>query len=277
MIAALGWSQWAALIAALVAAAGLAAVFGVVFFFAFLAGAGLPAWWLGYLTMLARPAATSKGNAALEWYPPGRLVTWAAVLAALMVTFAIPVMGGDVDSFRASLHSSLMQVLRPEVDAGSPIHNLDRLVDFLVVVVPPAAAIVATISSLINLWLAARVVKFSGLLKRPWPYLPGMTFPRPMAAVLTAAVVLSFAGGLVGLIANVLTASLLLAYGVLGLAVLHAITRSIASRAFLLAGIYAALFVFGWPLLVLCLLGLLDTAFDLRARVAARRGPPAPT
>ena len=281
MIAALGWSHWAALIAALAAAVGLAAVFGAVFFFAFLASAGFPAWWLGYLSMLARPAANGGGNAALEWYPPGRLVTWAAILAVLMVTLAIPIMGGDVDSFRAGLHSSLMQILRPEVDAGgtaaSPVRNLDRLVDFLVVVVPPAAAIVATITSLINLWLAARVVRFSGLLKRPWPYLPGMTFPRPIAALLAAAVVLSFAGGLVGLVANVLAASLLLAYGVLGLAVLHAITQKIASRAFLLGGIYAALFVFGWPMLALCLLGLIDTAFDLRTRVIARRGPPAPT
>src|SRR6476659_3158352 len=56
MIAALGWSHLAALIAALSAAIALAAVFGSVFFLAFLAGAGLPAWWLGYLAMLARPS-----------------------------------------------------------------------------------------------------------------------------------------------------------------------------------------------------------------------------
>ena len=82
LIAALGWSHWAALIAALVGALALAAVFGSVFFFAFLAGAGVPAWWLGYLAMLARPITNggeAGGTAALEWYPPGRLVTWAAI------------------------------------------------------------------------------------------------------------------------------------------------------------------------------------------------------
>ena len=52
LIAALGWSHWAALIAALAGALALAAFFGPVFFFAFLAGAGVPAWWLGYLAML---------------------------------------------------------------------------------------------------------------------------------------------------------------------------------------------------------------------------------
>ena len=57
LIAAMGWSHWAALIAAVVASAGLAAVFGAFFFIAFLIGIGLPAWWLGYLALLARPAA----------------------------------------------------------------------------------------------------------------------------------------------------------------------------------------------------------------------------
>ncbi|MFY9686050.1 MAG: hypothetical protein WAJ88_09655, partial [Pseudolabrys sp.] len=84
MIAGLGWSHWAAMTAALAGALGLGAVFGTVFLLAFAAGAGFPAWWLGYLAMLARPGAASNGNgqgvASLEWYPPGRLVVWAAVL-----------------------------------------------------------------------------------------------------------------------------------------------------------------------------------------------------
>ena len=115
MIAGLGWSHWSALIAALTAALALSAAFGGVFFFAFLAGAGLPAWWLAYLTMLARPAGRgTAGNgagrpAALEWYPPGRLVVWAAVLAALVVVVGIANFGLDAESFRAGLHKALSQ------------------------------------------------------------------------------------------------------------------------------------------------------------------------
>jgi hypothetical protein len=284
LIAALGWSHWAALIAAVAGAVGLAAVFGAVFFFAFLAGAGVPAWWLGYLIMLARAAANGGGNAALEWYPPGRLVTWAAILAALTVILAIPNFGSDAQSFRGALHDALMQVLRAEAGIGADaptsmpgVKNVERLVDFLVVAVPPAAAVVATITSLINLWLAACIVKFSGLLKRPWPQLSAMTFPRTIAALFAAAIVLNFAGGLVGIVAGVITASLLMAYSVLGLAVLHAITQGMGSRAFVLGGVYAAIIVFGWPVLALCVLGLIETAFDLRSRIAMRGGPPART
>src|SRR5450830_1785159 len=80
MIAGLGWSHWAALSAALTGALALGVVFGTVFFFAFLAGAGIPAWWLGYLAMLARPRIIAGGNrqngatsaVALEWYQIGR-------------------------------------------------------------------------------------------------------------------------------------------------------------------------------------------------------------
>src|SRR5579864_8522159 len=151
MIAGLGWSHWAALIAGVTGALALAAAFGPVFFFTFLAGAGLPAWWLCYLAMLARPIGNG-GTAALEWYPPGRLVIWAAVLAALIVIVAIPNFGTDAESFRASLRDAMMHVLG--MTTGAPadsapalpgVTNAGRFVDFLVAAIPPAAAVLATI------------------------------------------------------------------------------------------------------------------------------------
>jgi len=253
-----------------------------VFFFSFLAGAGLPAWLLTYLAMLARPL--GNGAAAIEWYPPGRLVVWAAILGGLVVVIAIPNFGLDADSFRAGLRNALTHILRVETDApaNAPlkmpgVSNAGRLVDFLVAAIPPAAAVLATITNVLNLWLAARIVKFSGLLKRPWPALAAMTFPRVLTAALALVVALSFLGSLIGIVAGVVSASLLMAYGVLGFAVLHALTRGMASRIFLLAGVYGVVLVLGWPVLALCLLGLIEAAIDLRARLAPSPGPPAPT
>ena len=73
LIAAMGWSHWAALIAAVVASAGLAAVFGSLFFIAFLIGIGLPAWWLGYLALLARPARHARRARMVSGRPSGVL------------------------------------------------------------------------------------------------------------------------------------------------------------------------------------------------------------
>ena len=283
MIAGLGWSHSAAVTAALTGALALAIAFGPIFFFTFLAGAGIPAAWLCYLTMLARPVGNG-GEPTLEWYPPGRLVMWAAVLAALVVVVAIPNFGTDADSFRAGLRSALMNILRVETDAPADaaptlpgVSNAGRLVDFLVAAIPPAAAVLASITNVLNLWLAARIVKFSGLLKRPWPQLPALSFPKVLTAALALAVIVSFIGGLIGIIGGVLSASLLMAYGILGFAVLHAITQGMDARVFLLGGAYAAVLVFGWPVLALCALGLIEAATDLRARVARKRGPPART
>jgi hypothetical protein len=49
-----------------------------------------------------------------------------------------------------------------------------------------------------------------------------------------------------------------------------------ASRPFALGGLYAVVLFFGWPILLLSMLGLADTAFNIRGRVAGRRGSPPP-
>jgi len=282
LIAGLGWSHWSAMIGALTGAVALGVTIDPLFALFFLAFAGLPAWWLGYLAMLARPV--GNGAAAVEWYPPGRLVVWAALLGAFVVFVAIPHFGLDAESVRANLRKLFTAVLRVETDtpAAGPltipgVANPERLLDFLVATIPPLAAALATATNALNLWLAATVVRLSGRLTRPWPPLAAMTFPRPLIGVLAGVMALSLVGGLIGIAAGVVSTSLLVAYGILGFAVLHAITRGMASRIFLLAGVYIAVLVLGWPILALCLLGLVDAVVDLRARIAATRGPPAIT
>jgi hypothetical protein len=280
LLAALGWSHWAGLIAAVFASAGLAAVFSSYFFVMFLIGVGLPAWWLGYLTLLARPVEGAPDG--LEWYPVGHLVVWAAILGAGVVVAGMLHFGTDEESYRSSLRTFMERMLRggtrtPTLPAELPQGtDMGRVIDFLVVALPPTAAVVTTITNLLNLWLASRVARISGRLRRPPSDLASMQFPAYAPALIAAAVAVSFIPGLVGSFGTVFTASLLMAYAILGLAVMHAITRGMASRPFALGGLYAVLLFFGWPVLLLSMLGLADTAFDLRGRAARRRGPPPP-
>jgi hypothetical protein len=275
MIAALGWSHLAALIAALSAACALALVFGGVFFIAFLAGTGLPAWWLGYLTMLARRS--GNGQAALEWYPVGRLLLWAAGFAALVVIVGVLNLGTDFDSFRANFQDALNRVIRvnPQVRPTPGGESSGTLIDFLVIAIPPAAAVLATVTNVVNLWLAGKVVRFSGRLKRPWPDLSAMEFPKPAAIALAAAIVVSFFGGFPGLLGSIASASLIMAYGILGFAVLHAISRNMKGRVLTIGAAYVSVAVFGWPVLPLGLLALVDQFFGLRQRIGRNRPPPA--
>lgn len=283
VIAAVGWSHMAGLIGAVVAAACLGVVFDGFFFLAFLVGVGLPAWWLGYLALLARPV-PQAGEDALEWFPAGHLVAWAALLGALVVVAAVPNFGFDAASFEGGLKRAFERVLRLQTGtpAGEPlkvpgINDPNRLIDFLVAAIPPTAAVLTTLTSVVNLWLAGRIVKVSGRLKRPWPDVPAMTFPSYIPAALAAAVAGSFLPGLVGILAGVLAAALLMAYALMGLAVVHALTRGVGARPFMLGSLYAIVGMFGWPILILAVLGLADTILDIRGRAARRRGPPTAT
>jgi len=48
-------------------------------------------------------------------------------------------------------------------------------------------------------------------------------------------------------------------------------------RVFALVGAYFAVIVLGWPILAMSLLGLAETAFNIRARFASpAAGPPSP-
>jgi len=275
LIAAMGWSHWAGLIAAIVASVSVAAAFGWYLFFAFLFGAALPAWWLGYLALLARPAAAAPGG--VEWYPVGHLVMWATVLSALIVVAEILHLGTTEEGLRDAIQTGVERVLRAEDHTEAPDRTLSRpVVDILISFLPMAAGVLTTLTGVVTLALAAWVVKISGRLRRPWPQFSAMTFP-PYAPMLAVAAVLGFfVPGILGIASGVLLGCMITAYAILGFAVLHAITRGMKARPFTLGGAYVVVFILGWPALALSLLGLADTAFDFRGRATRGHGPTNP-
>ncbi len=274
LIAAIGWTYLAGLVAALAASVGLGLLFGASAAFVFVISVALPASLIGYLALLARPAA---GGTDLEWYPLGRIVAWTAIAAGTIVMISLARHGLDAESIKSGL--------RPEVEVAARFlitlrfpgsRDPERLKDALVLVIPGMKAIGLTATTLLNLWLAALAVKISGRLRRPWPPVAQMAFPPFVPPALGAAIAATFLPKLTGIAGSVFTASLLLAYALLGFAVVHVITLGLAGRSLMLTGFYVIAVLFSWPLLLLmCALGLIETMLALRARVAARR-PPAP-
>jgi hypothetical protein len=272
LIATLGWSQVSGLIAAGVAAVGLGVAFGGMLFVVFLVGVGLPAWWLGYLALLARPGAGAAPD-HLEWYPIGRLVIWAALLGSLIVVAIIARFGLDAESIQAGLKRTLEALFQVQGSAGGTTPegvDAGEFISLLTTWIPRIAAIPTIVASLLNLWLAARIVRASGRLKRPWPDLSAIAFPSWVPLLLAAAIAGTFVPGLLGMLCWVLTASLLTAYMLLGFAVLHATTRALNGRAFILAGSYLTVVLFGWPALAVAIIGLADAALDIRGHVARK-------
>jgi hypothetical protein len=279
LLAAIGWTHLAGLLATLVASVGLALATSGSVALAFFLGIGLPAWWIGYLALLARRTGPDPAN--IEWYPVGRIVVWTAIAAGLVVLVTMLRYGFDADQIQAGMRRELERALRflSGSPANSPlqipsVREPERLLDLLVLIVPPMKAVALTATSLLNLWLAALIVRVSGRLKRPWPQIAQMTFPPFAATVLAIAVAGTFLPDLIGLASGVFTASLLLAFALLGFAVLHTITLGINGRAFMLTGLYFTVGLFGWPIVIVSMVGLFEAMLGMRARAAARRRPP---
>ena len=268
MVVALGWGSRTGLIAGVAATIGLGALFGPKYMLAYAVMVALPALWLGHLALLARaPDEHYTPPSALDWYPVGRLLIWTAGFAALTTAGALLTLGTDVDTITAVMRQSLTHLSDTANQSGVANGTTpDPIIEALVSIAPGAAALVAMLTLTLNLWLAARIARTSQLLKRPWPDLRATELPQPVLAALAIAIVLCFFGGVTALIAKIISASLLLAYGMTGFAVLHTVSQTMAGRSFMLSGIYALTAFIGWPLAGAIVLGLADAAFGIRRR-----------
>ncbi len=275
MVAALGWGSATALIGGVIAALGLGAIFGIPYMAAFALTVALPAWWLGHLTLLARPVSNDPQLAnlapALDWYPTGRILMWAAVFATITTISAMLTLGTDADTINASLRRGLMRIMGSR---GTSAGESERVVDALVAIAPGAATIIAMMTLTLNLWLSAKITTTSGRLKRPWPDLRTTTLPRMVLAALLVAILLCFVGGLLAMLAQITTAALLMAYAATGFAVLHTVTQTFSGRSFVLGAAYVGTLLIGWPLLGMVGLGLADAIFGIRQAYWTRHGPP---
>jgi hypothetical protein len=282
MMAALGWGPLSATIGGIAAATGLGAIFGLPYCIAFVVTVALPAWWLGHLALLGRPMSNgaspadgaSSGAPAVEWYPVGRILLWITGFAALTTMAALLTLGNDAATITGALRRGLLRIIGPRNAASTG--ETEQWIDTLVTIAPVAAAIVAMMTLTLNLWLAAKITATSGRLHRPWPDLKSAELPRMTLAALSVAIAFCFTGGLLAILAQTVTAGLMMAYALTGFAVLHTLTLAWKSRALWLSCTYAIVIVFSWPILAMVVLGLADAIFGFRQRYLQRRPPPIP-
>ena len=280
MVAAFGWGPLAAAIGGVGAASVLGAIFGLPYSIAFAMMVAVPGWWLGHLALLGRPIEGAAGDGAtqqppaLEWYPVGRILLWIAAFAVITTTATLLTLGADTDTITAALRRGLLKVLSAGDGQGSV--EIERLVDMLVILAPLAATILSMVTLTLNLWLAGKITQTSGRLNRPWPELLSTALPSMTLVALLVAAALSFVGGMLALLAQIVTAALVIGYALVGFAVLHTLTLSLNSRGFWLGGIYAVVVMFGWPIVAIFALGIADAVFGLRQRYLQTRPPPLP-
>lgn len=271
-IAALGWNHRAGLVAVAAGTLAVAVVLKLPLGLAFAIGAALPAWWIAYLALLAR----DDGQGGGEWYPLGRLLVWIAAVATLVTVGGGLAISTDFETYRSVMTRGLQFVLTSREGVGPMVHlpagvDAGELAARLAALVPAAAGASFVPMIVANLWLAAKAVQVSGRLPRPWPFIPATRLPAKAVAGLFGGVLLSFAGGFVGLAGAALSGALIAAFGLAGLAAVHDLSRGKPWRAPTLFAVYLALVIMLITVFpFLALLGIADALIDLR-----RRKPPA--
>lgn len=232
----------------------------------FAASQAVPVVILTYLASLHRDVP----GGATEWYPIGRLVVATALISGAFAGLTMLLLGGDVEALRAAVREMLQGFVSgelatmPDAPALGPA-EIDEFANLVVTLWPAATAISSMSSLLFNLWLAGRITMASGRLLRPWPDIAAMTYPPATPLLLAVATGAGFLDGLAGMLARGFAGTLFFAYVLLGLAVVHYVTRGRPWRAFALWGLYAVLFLTNSiGLLGVALLGLAEAIWPMR-------------
>ena len=277
-IAGFGWGAKAARIAALAGTFLILASLGITPAMAYAASLAVPSVIIVHYAFLYRAFDGSpdndegKDNPEIEWYPVGHLVLIVALYGGFLAMVTIFLLGPSYEAYLAKIGTELDFMFSKATEAGlfkkMKPDQLEQYKQMIQSILPASTAVLWSLFVLINMWLAARIVHVSELMKRPWPDLSRIEFPPNTTYALIVLLVLAvILPGLGGLVLSAYAGALMMAFLLLGLAVVHYTTRPYPARGLILFGTYVALIIIGWGAIVLVILGAVEPLVQLRKRV----------
>jgi Predicted membrane protein (DUF2232) len=244
----------ALLINGLVAGALAAMIYGVI--------QALPA-----LVVVRQALLSRQQGQNLEWYPPGLLLAQLTCLAGLGIGLAFFLLldhpGGLQGAIEAFLASALVEMGAIEADAA-PSAELSGWVFLFPGLMATSWLVMIVLNAVLAQALAVRL----GWNRRPSPDLTKLELPGWLWPALGAAGLVALVGehGW-GFLGRSLLIVFVVPYVFLGLAVIHTLVRRWSHPGWLLAAVYAALVLLGWPILAVLLLGFVEDWAHLRRRL----------
>ena len=219
------------------------------------------------VALLVRQAllARKRPDGTYVWYPPGLLTAWLTFYALAGIGVAMLVLGGP-----EAMHESLRGVLATVLDRiyGRRVPNRDEVAASLASIIPGVIAASWMVTAIINAALAQGVLARFAANWRPSPSLVALELPIWLHIVLGATAAAAIFGGTARFIGINAMIALSVAFCLGGLAVLHAAARRLTHPMMVLVLFYVTAALFGWPFLVVTVLGLLDIWLGLRRRLA---------
>ena len=212
-------------------------------------------------SLLAR---TGPGN-TVEWYPPGLMTAWLTGFGLVAAAVTLVFLGGPQGA-EAALHEALAPALDRHLGEIPP--ELDELLAFVAFILPGIAATSWMMMTASNGSLAQGLLARFGASWRPSPDLAALGLPMWIPVLLAFASGATLLGGTARFIGVNVLIVLAVPFCLAGLAVLHTVARRFPRPAVTLTVFYVLAGVLGWPLLLIALLGLLDSPLGLRRRFA---------
>lgn len=254
------------------AAAGIVATLALLAVGGLIAAALFAGLYAVPVVLLVRQALLARGgpSGGLEWYPPGQLTAWLTGLGLIALACAVLFLGGP-----ERVETSLHEMLEPAIDRFVDESGSGRaaLTDLLALVSPGAITASWMVMTASNAILAQGVLARFGAAWRPSPDIAALTLPLWLSVLLAAAAGAAAFGGAVRFCGVSVLIVLSVPFCLAGLAVFHALVRRLPRRQIPLVAFYVLAGLFGWPLLVVTVLGVLDAPLGLRRRFASP-GPP---
>src|SRR5882672_1545665 len=220
--------------------------------------------------LLVRQALLARtGTAgAIEWYPPGLLAVWLTGLGLTAMAIALLVFGGP-DGLQSAVRETLAPALDRLFDESVP--GRDELANLLAMIMPGLVAASWIAMTLVNGILAQGLLARFGASWRPSPALGTLSLPRWFPVLPVLATGATALGGSMRFLGINMMIVLTVPFCLTGLAVLHIIAYRFSRPAILLVSFYVLAGVFGWPLLLITFLGLIDASLRLRGRSPLRQ------
>ncbi|MBV8737990.1 MAG: DUF2232 domain-containing protein [Alphaproteobacteria bacterium] len=228
---------------------------------------GFAALYAAPVVVLVRQAllARQAPDGTIKWYPAGLLSAWLTGLGLIMLGAIILVLGGPT-GIETFLNDRLGEAIqRLGIESGS---SGEALTKTLALVMPGAVTASWMAMTASNGVLAQGVLARFGKAWRPSPDLAALALPFWLSALLALAAALVLCGGAARFVGINLLIVLVIPFCLAGLAMLHTVVRRLPRPQVPLILFYVLAGLFGWPLLIITILGMLDAPLGLRRRFA---------
>lgn len=219
------------------------------------------------VALLVRQAllARRRGDGTLVWYPPGLLTAWLTALALGGIAAALALYGGP-DGLQTALRRLVSAVLDDVALPAGADRNL--VVETIAAIIPGVVAASWMVTTIVNGALAQGALARFQANWRPSPDLATLGLPLWIPAALGLAGVAATFGGAPRYLGVNAAIALIVPFCLAGLAVVHAAARRLTPHpAMGLVCFYAVAVLFGWPFLLVAVLGLLESWLGLRRRL----------